>query len=693
MKILSVDDNAENLYLIEMTARAHGHEVGSARNGLEALEQLAARSFDLIVSDILMPGMDGFQLCRTVKSDDRFKRIPFIFYTATYTSRQDEELGLALGASRFIVKPIDPEEFLVLVEQAVGERETGALPVPVVDLENDRENLSFYNERLVRKLERKVQQLEAARTELTASNQDKELEILQRRLAEAALTHSEAQLRLMWEKSMDGMRLIGRDGTILRVNPAFARMFAKAPESLPGQPFTSCYRSEDRERIMARYRERVESGTVERRIECVLHRWDGEAIWVEGSNTPIEQPSGPVVFTILRDVTQRKGAEQERASLEAQLRQAQKLESIGRLAGGIAHDFNNLLTVINGYSGLLLGKLSATDPMRKSVGEIRKAGERAAALTQQLLTFSRRQSVEAKPLNLGELLTSAESMIQRLVGADMEVTVGADGSPAWVMADAGQVQQVLLNLVVNARDAMPQGGKLTIEVSQLQIDRPELLDCAELAPGSYVLLKVTDNGTGMDAETRQRAFEPFFTTKEEGKGTGLGLSIVYGIVRQSGGAIALDTAPGQGSAFRIYLPELPQASRAAEAGASSSSGLQGSEAILLVENHEQVRAVTADILRSCGYRVIEAATASEAMLGAARSSEPIHLLLTDIQMPQGTGMELAERLRPMQPGMRVLYMSGTEGQLVSPRIAKPFNQATLTAKVREVLMAEQAPAS
>lgn len=336
MKILSVDDNVENLYLIEMMARSHAHEVVSARNGLEALEQLAVQSFDLIVSDVLMPAMDGFQLCRTVKSDDRLKHIPFIFYTATYTARQDEELGLALGASRFIVKPVEPEEFLAALEQVVREGESGSIPVPAVDLDDGGKSLSLYNQRLVRKLDRKIQQLETARTELAESQE---------------------QLRLIWEGSMDGMRLSDRHGIILRANPALARMFAKPLDSLPGQPFTCCYGIDDPESILASYRQQVESRTVEARFETMLRRWDGEQIWVEGSNATIELPSGPVVFSILRDVTERKRSEQERSSLEEQLRQAQKLESIGRLAGGIAHDFNNVLTVINGYSRLLLGQL------------------------------------------------------------------------------------------------------------------------------------------------------------------------------------------------------------------------------------------------------------------------------------------------------------------------------------------------
>ena len=305
MKILSVDDNAENLYLIEMIVRAHGHEIVSASNGVEALEKLAVQSFDLIVSDVLMPAMDGFQLCRTVKHDERLKQIPFIFYTATYIARQDEELGLALGASRFIVKPVEPEEFLAIVEEVLREGESGKIPIPVKDLGDDGKSLSLYNERLVRKLEHKIQELEAARTDLAASIEDKNREIAQRHLAEEALTRSEEQLRLMWDASMDGMLLTDREGIILRANPALARMFAKPLDSLTGQLFTCCY-GEDTESTLAKYRERVESRSVEAHFEMTLRRWDGEQIWVEASSATIELPSGPVVFSVVRDVTQRK---------------------------------------------------------------------------------------------------------------------------------------------------------------------------------------------------------------------------------------------------------------------------------------------------------------------------------------------------------------------------------------------------
>lgn len=675
MRILSVDDNTENLYLIEAMARAHGHEAVSAHNGLEALEHLAAGNFDLIISDVLMPGMDGFQLCRKVKADERLKHIPFVFYTATYTARQDEELGLALGASRFIVKPVEPEEFLAAMEAVVRQGESGNIPVPAVDLDDDGKSLSLYNERLVRKLEHKIQQLDATRTDLG---------------------RSEEQLRLVWEGSTDGMCLTDRDGTILRANPAFARMFAMPLEDLAGQPFTSCYGAGHRPPVLAEYRQRVDSRTVEARVDTMLQRWDGEEIWVEGSNTTIELASGPAVFSVLRDVTERKRSEQERAGLEEQLRQAQKLESIGRLAGGVAHDFNNLLTVINGYSGLLLGELSAGDPLRDSVEEIHKAGERATGLTQQLLAFSRKQVLRLQAIDLNSVVAETQPMLARMVGEDVGLSVRLHPATTVIYADPHQVQQVLMNLAVNSRDAMPRGGKLWIETNVVEWNGKGAQAHPGARAGRYVVLTVRDDGEGMGEETRRHIFEPFFTTKEVGKGTGLGLSMVQGIVAQSGGFIDVASEPGHGTTFRIYLPGVEEAP--SHAGKPEAvTGLRGTETVLVVEDQAEVRKYVAAALRAYGYRVIQAADADEAQLACERERGCVDLLLTDIVMPNWSGEDLAARLMKRWSEIKVLFMSGYADDAVMRHglpekganfIQKPFSPGQLAIKVREILLTQ-----
>ena len=380
---------------------------------------------------------------------------------------------------------------------------------------------------------------------------------------------------------------------------------------------------------------------------------------------------------------------------EAQLRQAQKMEAVGRLAGGMAHDFNNLLTVIRGYSELLLGRLGPTDDMRKDMEEVKKAADRASGLTRQLLAFSRRQFIAAKVLDLNALVANMDGMLRRLIGEDIvELSAELDASTGAIKADPGQVEQVIMNLVVNARDAMPKGGRLTIETRNVTIGEEVRLDAVGVAPGSYVLLAVRDNGHGMDAETRSHLFEPFFTTKEKGKGTGLGLSTVYGIVKQSGGSIIVESAPGRGTTFRIYFPRVEQEVPGPTGAVEAIDPVRGRETILLVEDEPAVRGLVHETLRLHGYTVLEARHGIEALLTSAKYVGPIHLLLTDVVMPQMSGPEVAEKILTVRPGIKVLYMSGYPDHPVFDQggvsrqtgfLPKPFSPHVLAQKVREVL--------
>ena len=380
---------------------------------------------------------------------------------------------------------------------------------------------------------------------------------------------------------------------------------------------------------------------------------------------------------------------------EAQLRQAQKMEAVGRLAGGVAHDFNNLLTVIRGYSELLLGRLGPTDAMRKDMEEIKKAADRASGLTRQLLAFSRRQFIAAKVVDLNALVANMDGMLRRLIGEDIvELCAELDASTGAIKADPGQVEQVIMNLVVNARDAMPKGGRLTIETRNVTIGKEARLDAVGVPPGSYVLLAVRDNGHGMDAETRSHLFEPFFTTKEKGKGTGLGLSTVYGIVKQSGGDIMAESAPGRGTTFRIYFPRVEQEVPGTAGAVETIDPARGRETVLLVEDEPAVRGLVHETLRLHGYTVLEARHGIEALLSSTRYVGPIHLLLTDVVMPQMSGPEVAEKLLTVRPGIKVLYMSGYPDHPVFDQggvsretgfLPKPFSPHVLVQKVREVL--------
>ena len=381
---------------------------------------------------------------------------------------------------------------------------------------------------------------------------------------------------------------------------------------------------------------------------------------------------------------------------EAQLRQAQRMEAVGRLAGGMAHDFNNLLTVIRGYSDLLLSRLGSTDAMRKDTEEIKKAADRATGLTRQLLAFSRRQFVETKVFDLNALVANMDGMLRRLIGEDMvELSTELDASTGSIKADPGQIEQVIMNLVVNARDAMPKGGRLTVETRNVTIGEEVGLDAVGVPPGSYVLLLVRDNGHGMDAEIRSHLFEPFFTTKETGKGTGLGLSTAYGIVKQSGGYITVESGPGLGATFRIYFPWVEHMAPEMVAGVDAAGGsTPGRETILLVEDEPAVRGLVYETLRLQGYTVLAARHGIEALLTSAKYGGPIHLLLTDVVMPQMSGPEVAEKILTVRPAIKVLYMSGYPDHPVFDQggvsrqtgfLQKPFSPPVLAQKVREVL--------
>jgi PAS domain S-box-containing protein len=438
-------------------------------------------------------------------------------------------------------------------------------------------------------------------------------------------------------------------------------------------------------------------------IEHRVNRPDGRTCWVHARSSVQRSPDantpGRMVGTV-QDVTDRHLADEARADLEAalrrtedQFRQAQKMEAVGRLAGGVAHDFNNLLSVILSYASMGLADLTPGDPMRDGMEEIQNAGQRAIELTQRLLAFSRQQVLQPRVLDLNQILSNMQRMLARLLGEDVELTMMMAPDLGRVLVDAGQVEQVVMNLAVNARDAMPDGGTLTIETANIELDTAYVATHLGVVAGSYVLLAISDTGTGMDAATQARVFEPFFTTKEPGKGTGLGLATVFGIVKQSGGQIGFCSELGRGTTFKIYLPRTDRVADATKLP-TSPAALRGSETILLVEDDAQVRAVARAILRRGGYHVLETSNGGEALRVAREFGDRIHLLLTDVVMPRMSGRKVVEHLAPERPDMRILYASGyTDDAIVHhgvldagvPFIQKPFTPDALLRKVREVL--------
>ncbi len=488
---------------------------------------------------------------------------------------------------------------------------------------------------------------------------------------------------------LEGCQIIGFDWTYLYLNDAAAVHGRRSREELLGVTMLEAYPGIEATPVFENLRDCMEN----RRHHELVNEFsypDGSSAWFELRIEPV--PEG--VFVLSLDVSERVREAAAKEELEAQYRQAQKMEAVGRLAGGLAHDFNNLLSVILSYADLGGRRLREGDPLRADLGEIRRAAESAADLTRQLLAISSRQSVAPAVIGLNEVVGAMESLLARLLGEDLELSMRLAAGLGNVRADPGQIEQVLMNLAVNARDAMPGGGRLTIETADVELDETYCAHHAEVEPGDYVMLTVGDTGCGMDQETRERLFEPFFTTKEPGKGTGLGLATVYGIVQQSGGSIWVYSEPGEGTTFRIYLPRVsePAAERSTPRPAAEPS--RGDETILVVEDQEVVRKVVERILGASGYRVVTVADGDAAIEICAGRREPVGLLVTDVVLPGMTGLELVDRLRESCPELRVLLMSGYTEDAVLRRgglepgtafIAKPFTATELAARVRAAL--------
>jgi two-component system cell cycle sensor histidine kinase/response regulator CckA len=505
-----------------------------------------------------------------------------------------------------------------------------------------------------------------------------------------AVEESRARLTMAVEQAGESIVVTDTRGAIQYVNPAFERITGYGRKEVIGQNPRILKSGRHDAAFYRNLWETLLRGEIWRGT-FIDKRKDGTLFEEDAVISPVRDPSGQVVnyVAVKRDVTDVR-------RMEEQLRQSQKMEAVGRLAGGVAHDFNNLLTAISGYSDLLLHRLPEYSTLRRDVEEIRKAGDRAAALTHQLLAFSRRQVLQPKVLDLNAVVRSMEPMLRRMVGAEIALTSELSPSLPRVKVDPGQIEQVIVNLASNARDAMPDGGRLTIVTADAELSPAYAAAHPGVRPGPHVLLSVADTGHGMDDETQSHLFEPFFTMKERGKGTGLDMATVYGIVQQSGGHIRVNSAAGRGSTFLIYLPrvELPDLGPQGTDRPLLPHPSPGTETVLLAEDEEMVRRLAREFLSGNGYQVLEAGNGREALLLSEAHRGEIHLLLTDVMMPKMSGRELGERIRRQRPGLRILYMSGyTDDAILRggvledgiPYLQKPFTQEGLARKVREVL--------
>jgi len=654
-RILIVDDERQDRQLLELMLAPEGYRLSTAVSGEETLAMVEQEPPDLILLDVMMPNMDGYQTVARLKGNAASRNIPVILIT-TMSDRDATIIGLNSGAEDFLSKPVDRGELCARVRNLLRLKEYGD-----------------YHDRYSQLLEGEA-------------------------ISRAAdLAASERLYRETFEEAPVGIVHVGLAGQWLRVNQRLCDLLGYSRDELQNSRAQNLTqpegRADDAESFL-----RILAGTVSHQVvdEKQYRRRDGSALWARVNISVHRDSTGtPQHFiAVLEDITGRR-------ALEAQVRQANKLEAIGGLAAGIAHDFNNLLSVILGYSELLASDLKEGDPMRTDLGEVRGAGLKAVDLTRQLLAFSRQQVLQPKIVDLSEVVRGMERMLRRLIGEDVELIAICAPVPAKTVVDPGQMEQVIMNLVVNARDAMPNGGKVTVETSEIVFDDAYARSHVGIAAGPHVLLTVRDTGVGMAPATLARMFEPFFTTKEIGKGTGLGLATVFGIVNQSGGTIAAESEPGTGTTFRICFPASDQmAVPLTSLVPSDLRPSRGSETILLVEDDAGVRGLAGTILRKYGYDVLEAQTGGDAFLLCEQHASTIHLLLTDIVMPRISGRQLAKRLLSLRPVMKVLYMSGyTEDTLMHHGtidtafefIQKPITPEMLARKVRDVLDGTRAP--
>ena len=648
-RVLIVDDERPNRELLEVMLAAEGFSLASAASGEEALASVAQEPPDLILLDVIMPGIDGYEVTRQLKGNPVTKGIPVIMLTAL-DDRQARMLGLSAGAEDFVSKPVDRAELCMRVRNLV--------------------RLKAYCDR-----------------------HDKYSQMLEGEVGSRTveLIESERLYRSTFDAAPVGIAHVGLDGKWLRVNQRLCDLLGYSRGELEGASADGLLQS-DAAGDEAESSRRMAGGTLDRyvvREKRYRHR-DGSFVWARVNMSVYRDAKGECqhFISVIEDITDGR-------AIEAQLRQASKMDAIGQLAAGIAHDFNNLLSVIMGYSEMLATDLRDGDPLRADLNEITGAGMRATELTRQLLAFSRQQVLQPQLVELGEIVVGMEKMLGRLIGADVELCTSAAPGLGRVLVDPGQMEQIIMNLSVNARDAMPDGGQLSIETAAVCLDQTFASEHVGVSPGQHILLTVRDTGVGMDKATLARMFEPFFTTKEVGKGTGLGLATVFGIVRQSGGTVWVDSEAGKGTTFQVYFPVAVGAFVPGSVLTSPAPPrLNGSETILLVEDEESVRVLARTILRKYGYDVLEAQSGGDAFLLCEQHATPIHLLLTDVVMPRMNGPQLAERLRSFRPEMKVLYMSGyTDDAIVRNRmrdpaiqfIQKPIMPKTLARKVRAVL--------
>ena len=681
-RVLIVDDKEENLYYLQALLSGHGWEVELARHGAEALVKARQCPPKLVVSDLLMPVMDGYTLLRHWKADTPLRSAPFVVYTATYTEAQDEELALNLGADAFILKPAEPEMFLERIQAVMAAAGRGELAMPKMFAGAEDGVLKTYSETLIRKLEEKTLQLEE-------SNAALQRDIAERRRVEESLRESEERFRATFEQVAVGIGHLNTEGQFLRVNDRLCAITGHSREEMLRRTFMELTVPEDRAECEAARVAMLSGKRLDFTAEKRYLRPNGDYVWVNIVTTLLRDEAGkPKYFiSVVADISEGK-------RLEQQFLRAQRMESIGTLAGGIAHDLNNLLAPI--LMGIELLRLNEID---QSTGQVidnmERSAKRAASLVRQVLSFARGVEGKRVPLQVRHIIQEVEDIVESTFPKNIEVSCDLANDLWTVMADPTQLNQVILNLCVNARDAMEGGGRLTLTASNVVLDAHYAAMNGGVSAGNHVKIEVTDNGCGIPPEIAERIFEPFFTTKEPGKGTGLGLSTALGIVRGQGGFINVYSERGKGTTFRILLP--------AEADAVIASGVESvwnrppagkGELVLVVDDETSILEITRQTLEAFGYRVLMAEDGAEAVALYAQHSRDIAVVITDMMMPTMDGPMLIAALRRIDPEVPVIAVSGLNPQTSSQDSAtaptrffltKPYTANTLLVLLQDVL--------
>lgn len=683
-RVLVVDDHPDNQYYLQALLQANGYTVNLAANGVQALEQARQNRPDLIVSDLLMPEMDGYSLLKAWKADPDLANVPFVVYTATYTDPDDEALARQLGADDFLLKPCEPEVMLRVVKQALRRPATSPSSAGGPSGQGNEQHDIFqqHSQTLIRKLEERSRQLEQA-------NRALELDILERTRAEAALRVSEERFRLLAQATSDAAWDINLETRARWWGSGLQRVFGHVAPATDAADdhWQSCIPPDDRDHVLESRRQAISSMS-SWNVSYRFARSNGSWAHIEDRGLVLGDEQGKPVRMVggLTDVTRR-------AALEAQLARSQRLEAVGQLTGGVAHDFNNLLTVVLGNAQVLIEQAGDRSDLKKIADLILKAADRGASLTRQLLAFASKQVLEPRAVDLHQLVADIIPLLQSAVGSAVTIDIRTRGQTAPVIVDAMQLESALVNLAVNARDAMCGSGRLVFQIKQVQ--------GSELANAYgkfsdlplYAGIEVSDTGTGIRPEHIDRVFEPFFTTKSGGKGSGLGLAMVFGFVRQSQGVIDVTSSWSHGSTFALYFPvaqghQLP----APDSGAQNTQLPRGTETVLLVDDDGPVRQVLAAHLSWLGYSVIQASAGDQALAELASQEKKVDLLLTDIMMPGMTGYELARKASALQPSLRVLYSTGYQGPQQAdidtkrtPVLQKPYKREVLARSVRQVL--------